>query len=60
VLPAAQEHVLKQNNGKNRLANAVADLPKAFALAVPHETAIEIMMCTSRLSSIGITIEAHS
>jgi type I restriction enzyme R subunit len=42
VLPAAQEHVLKQKDGKNRLANAVADLSKAFALAVPHEKAMEI------------------
>ncbi len=39
ILPAAQEHVLKQKDGKNRLANAVTDLSKAFALAVPHEKA---------------------
>jgi len=42
VLPAAQEHVLKQKDGKSRVVNAVADLSKAFALAVPHETAMEI------------------
>ncbi len=42
LLPIAQEHVLKQDDGKNRLAKAVADLSKAFALAVPHEKAIEI------------------
>lgn len=42
VLPAAQEHVLKQEDGKNRVARAVSELSKAFALAVPHEKALEI------------------
>lgn len=42
VLPAAQEHVLRQEDGKSRFVKAVADLTKAFALAVPHEKAIEI------------------
>ncbi|HON93910.1 MAG TPA: type I restriction endonuclease subunit R [Sedimentisphaerales bacterium] len=42
VLPAAQEHVLTQDDGKNRLVKAVSDLSKAFALAVPHEKALEI------------------
>ena len=40
VLPAAQEHVLAQNEGKSRLDKAVIDLSKAFALAVPHEKAL--------------------
>jgi len=42
VLPAAQEHVLGQDDGKNRLVKAVSELSKAFALAVPHEKALEI------------------
>ncbi len=42
VLPAAQEHVLAQENGKNRFVTAVSELSKAFALAVPHERALEI------------------
>jgi type I restriction enzyme R subunit len=42
VLPAAQEHVLKQEDGKNRFVGAVSDLSRAFALAVPHDKAIEI------------------
>ncbi|HPD57850.1 MAG TPA: type I restriction endonuclease subunit R [Smithellaceae bacterium] len=42
VLPAAQEHVLAQEDGKNRLVRAVGDLSKAFALAVPHIKALEI------------------
>lgn len=42
LLPAAQEHILQQENGKNRLFEAVSALTKAFALAVPHEKTIEI------------------
>jgi type I restriction enzyme R subunit len=42
LLPAAQEHILAQENGKERLLKAVAELSKAFALAVPHEEALAI------------------
>jgi type I restriction enzyme R subunit len=42
ILPAAQEHILKQENGKERLLDAVRDLLHAFALAVPHEEALRI------------------
>ncbi len=42
VLPAAQEHVLRQDDGKNRLSKAVMELSRAFALAVPHEKALAI------------------
>src|SRR5690606_22702852 len=36
LLPAAQEHVLALDDGKTRLIQAVNELSKAFALAVPH------------------------
>ena len=42
LLPAALEHVLAQENGKDRCLQAVRELSQAFALAVPHETAILI------------------
>lgn len=42
VLPAAQEQVLKQPDGKNRFVQAVSELSKAFALSVPHERALAI------------------
>jgi type I restriction enzyme R subunit len=42
LLPAAQEHILAQENGKARLVQAVSELSKAFALAVPHEDALAI------------------
>ena len=42
LLPAAQEHILAQENGKDRCVQAVRDLSRAFALAVPHEDAMRI------------------
>lgn len=42
VLPAAQEHILTQQDGKARLLRAVTDLSQAFALAVPHEETFQI------------------
>jgi type I restriction enzyme R subunit len=42
LLPAAQEHILSQEDGKARLTQAVVELSKAFALAVPHPDALAI------------------
>jgi len=42
LLPAAQEHILAHEDGKNRLMLAVRELSQAFALAVPHEEALRI------------------
>ena len=42
LLPAAQEHVLAQENGKDRCVRAVRELSQAFALAVPHAEALRI------------------
>jgi type I restriction enzyme R subunit len=42
LLPAAQEHILAQQDGKQRLLRAVLELSQAFALAVPHEDALRI------------------
>ena len=42
LLPNAQEHILRQEDGKKRLEKAVADLSAAFALSVPHEAAMRI------------------
>ena len=42
LLPGAQEHVLAQQDGKERWLAAVHELSLAFALAVPHEEAIGI------------------
>ncbi len=42
LLPAAQEHVLAQEDGKARLLQAVTELSAAFALSVPADEAIAI------------------
>ena len=42
LLPAAQEHILAQENGKDRCVRSVRELSQAFALAVPHEDALRI------------------
>ena len=42
LLPGAQEHILAQEDGKERCLRAVRELSQAFALAVPHEETIRI------------------
>ncbi|MFZ1415695.1 MAG: type I restriction enzyme endonuclease domain-containing protein [Defluviicoccus sp.] len=42
LLPPAQEHILAQENGKDRFLRTVRELSQAFALAVPHEEALRI------------------
>ena len=42
LMPTALEHILAQDNGKDRCIQAVRELSQAFALAVPHEAALAI------------------
>ena len=42
LLPPAQEHILAQEDGKNRLLRVVQELSQAFALAAPHDEALRI------------------
>ena len=42
LLPAAQEHILAQERGKERCVSAVRELSQSFALAVPHSEALRI------------------
>ena len=42
LLPGAQEHILAQMEGKEKLRKSVGYLSHAFALAVPHEDALNI------------------
>ena len=42
ALAAAMEHILAQEDGKERLAHAARALSRAFALAVPREEALTI------------------
>jgi len=66
VIPAAMEHILKQENGKKRYMDAVLRLSKAFALAMPDEEALAIrdevaFFQTLRASfAKHTTVEGHS
>jgi type I restriction enzyme R subunit len=42
VIPTAAEHVLEQDEGKDRFMKSVGQLSKAFALSVPNDRAIAI------------------
>jgi type I restriction enzyme, R subunit len=42
LLPGAQEHILKQENGKERFVQVVTELSQAFALCAGSDAAIEI------------------
>ncbi len=42
LLPAAQEHVLQQDDGKARFSKLVTDLSRAFALCAANDEAIRI------------------
>ena len=42
ILPPAQEHILAQEDGKERYLQAVMELTRAFTLSVPDEEAIRI------------------
>ena len=42
LLPSAQEHILVQENGKDRFLRTVRELSQAFALSVPHHEALRI------------------
>jgi type I restriction enzyme R subunit len=42
MLPAAQEHILAQPDGKDRFIKAVIELSKAFSLSVPRPEALAI------------------
>lgn len=42
IITLAQEHILKQKNGKERFLAYVTQLSQAFALSVPHREALRI------------------
>ncbi len=42
LLPAAQEHVLQQEDGKHRFVQAITDLSRVFALCAATDEAIEL------------------
>jgi type I restriction enzyme R subunit len=60
LLPAAQEHILAQENGKDRLLKAVSELSRAFALAVPHEEALRIRDDVAFFQTVRAALAKHA
>jgi type I restriction enzyme R subunit len=42
IILAAEEHILSLENGKKRFIDEVAALSKAFAIAIPHDKALDV------------------
>jgi len=62
ILPAAQEHILRPalENGKQRLLDAVRNLSRAFALAVPHEEALRIRDDVAFFQAVRAVLTKHA
>jgi type I restriction enzyme R subunit len=60
ILPAAQEHILQQDNGKARLNQAVSELSQAFALAVPHDEALKIRDDVAFFQAVRAVLEKNA
>ena len=67
IILAAEEHVLGLEDGKKRYINEVTALSKAFAIAIPHEQALDakdevafFQAVKARLSKFDITESGRS
>ena len=60
LLPEASEHILSQENGKERFVQAVKELSQAFALAVPHDEAKRIRDDVQFFQTIRIALTKRS
>ena len=60
LLTAAQEHVLAQEDGKERCLNAVRELSQAFALAVPHPETFRIRDDVGFFQTVRAVLSKHA
>jgi hypothetical protein len=60
LLPAAQEHVLRQEDGKERCLRAVRELSQGFALAVPHAEALRIRDDVAFFQAVRAVLAKHA
>lgn len=67
IILAAEEHILSLDDGKKRFVNEVNALSKAFAIAVPHEQAMDVkeevsffQAVKARLSKFDVTGSGQS
>ena len=60
ILPAAQEHILAQKDGKERFVQVVRDLSRFFALAVPHDDALRIRDDVAFFQAVSAVLMKHA
>ena len=60
ILPAAQEHILAQKDGKERFVQVVRDLSRFFALAVPHDEALRIRDDVAFFQAVSAVLMKHA
>ena len=60
ILPAAQEHILAQKDGKERFVQVVRDLSRFFALAVPHDDALRIRDDVAFFQAVTAVLMKHA
>ena len=60
LLTSAQEHVLSQEDGKERCLNAVRELSQAFALAVPHPETFRIRDDVGFFQTVRAALSKHA
>jgi type I restriction enzyme R subunit len=60
LLPAAQQHLMAQDDGTARWVKAVDALSKAFALATPHEAALAIRDDVGFFQAVKVAITKTS
>ena len=60
VIPATMNYILELEDGQQRFLKAVTDLAKAFALAVPHESALAIRDELGFFQAIKAALAKHT
>ncbi len=60
IIAPAQEFILGQENGKTHLIELVAKLTRAFALAVPHDDALELREAVGFFQTVKAAIVKSS
>jgi type I restriction enzyme R subunit len=60
ILPAAQERILAQKDGKERFLQVVRELLRFFALAVPHEDALRIRDDVAFFQAVSAVLNKHA
>ena len=60
LLPLAQEHILSQEDGKDRCLHHVRELSQAFALSVPHDEALGIRSDLAFFQSVQQSLAKRS